>query len=288
MYRKGPDGWSSDNGDYVWSGVHAVAVGPRFDLVYEEDIGTRMPPEPAFLCKRLALSPDGTVSVDLLDTVDGSDPDHRCAPDAVPVQFSEIVSVVGDLEPTPDGSARFTPVDSEVPPMSVRPELAREIMGIAAEAREIGPRAELRVVRQFDGWHALDWSCIGECRAPETPPRPTDAQSPPLYAGGGTEPFWGLTITGGRSAELTFADPEGSYAWVADRTLELGVPWILNARSPKSAPMPYARESGELEVTVVRTTCSDGMSNAIFSHEVTVNGLHGCLEPIDHSPNTDP
>jgi heat shock protein HslJ/uncharacterized membrane protein len=90
------------------------------------------------------------------------------------------------------------------------------------------------------------------------------AQGGPSYRALGTEPFWSVTIGGGR---MVYDDPEGRRVAV---------------RTPAARPSFNGRRyvTRRLAVDITRQQCSDGMSDRIFADTVlvTVDGrtLRGC------------
>jgi len=94
---------------------------------------------------------------------------------------------------------------------------------------------------------------------------PAFAQPAASYRALGTEPFWAVTIGGGR---MVYEDPEGRRASV---------------RTPRARPMRLGRRyvTPRLTVTILRgRPCSDGMSDRLYADTVRVRVnmrlLHGC------------
>jgi heat shock protein HslJ len=90
------------------------------------------------------------------------------------------------------------------------------------------------------------------------------AQGGPSYRALGTEPFWSVTIGGGR---MVYDDPEGKRVTV---------------RTPAARPSFNGRRyvTRRLSIDITRQQCSDGMSDRIYADtvRVTVDGraLEGC------------
>jgi heat shock protein HslJ len=95
-------------------------------------------------------------------------------------------------------------------------------------------------------------------------PAAAHAQGGSSYRALGTEPFWSVTIGGGR---MIYDDPEGKRVAV---------------RTPTARPSFNGRRyvTRRLSVDITRQQCSDGMSDRIFADtvRVTVDGrsLQGC------------
>ena len=93
---------------------------------------------------------------------------------------------------------------------------------------------------------------------------PAIAQGDAPYQARGTEPFWSVTIGGGR---IVYSDPEGRRVAV---------------RTPVARPSFNGRRyvTRRLVVDITRQQCSDGMSDLLYADtvRVTVNGraLQGC------------
>lgn len=90
------------------------------------------------------------------------------------------------------------------------------------------------------------------------------AQGGGAYRVIGTEPFWSLTITGGR---MTYRDPEGHR---------------VSVRTPPARPSFNGRRyvTRRLTVDITRQECSDGMSDRLYADTVRVavdgRDLQGC------------
>ncbi len=102
-------------------------------------------------------------------------------------------------------------------------------------------------------------------------------KSSPVFECVGTEPFWGLTITGSKS--MKFSSPEiekENFAPVAPITVEAGMAYIYNTSSRLT--------KGDVVVTVIKSSCSDSMSDTEYDYTVVVDrvkeksGLYGCCK----------
>jgi heat shock protein HslJ/uncharacterized membrane protein len=96
------------------------------------------------------------------------------------------------------------------------------------------------------------------------------AADPETYHALGTEPFWAVSIGGGRiSYQPNIGEPE----------------WSVPAPAPVAFPGGRQYRTDRLTVTIVRGLCSDGMSDRIYADTVTVDvdgrKWLGCGVPID-------
>jgi uncharacterized membrane protein len=78
---------------------------------------------------------------------------------------------------------------------------------------------------------------------------------------GGTEPFWGLTISGGAAV---FSSPEG-----ADLTLTAG-PWGQAIGRPWPQTVWLNRAGGQGVAVIAAMACSDGMSDTDYPYDMTL------------------
>lgn len=109
--------------------------------------------------------------------------------------------------------------------------------------------------------------CLSACAAPLPAPIAVGAPFGYPLRMVGTEPFWGAVIHADR-AVLSGADrPERAFPVRSARVTGAGARW----------------DAGAAVFTVVRETCSDGMSDRVypFAAEVVVGGetLKGCAIP---------
>jgi uncharacterized membrane protein len=95
----------------------------------------------------------------------------------------------------------------------------------------------------------------------------------------GTEPFWGLTISGSKS--MKFSSPEiekENFVPVSPITIEDGMAYIYNTTSKLT--------KGAVVVTVIKSSCSDSMSDTEYDYTVVVDrvkekyGLYGCCRIV--------
>lgn len=78
---------------------------------------------------------------------------------------------------------------------------------------------------------------------------------------GGTEPFWGLTVSGGNAV---FSSPEGP-----DLTMIAG-PWGRATARPWPQAVWLQRAGAEGVAVISRVSCSDGMSDIDFAYDMTL------------------
>lgn len=130
---------------------------------------------------------------------------------------------------------------------------------------------------------------LASCERPDTP-APTEPPAQAVELGGvnlgepvrvlGTEPFWAVNIT---PDALTYSDPEGEG------------PSFVNAGPSIQGTTATWRASAEdgtsLELVLVDTACSDGMSDRTYplSARLTLGEqtLNGCAASVDFLMNTD-
>lgn len=108
--------------------------------------------------------------------------------------------------------------------------------------------------------------------APPPAPRPSNKPAIPVtLRATGTEPFWGAMIDG---AVLTYSTPE----------FPNGIRiTVSRADKPGSAVFTGALDGKPLTLTVAPGTCSDGMSDKVYSftalREIGPDSARGCADP---------
>ncbi|MDF8331952.1 COG3650 family protein [Novosphingobium cyanobacteriorum] len=109
---------------------------------------------------------------------------------------------------------------------------------------------------------------------PDPAPSPKAAAKPAIPAklhATGTEPFWGAIVDG---AVLTYSTPE----------FPNGIRiTVSRAEKPGSAVFTGALDGKPLTLTVAPGTCSDGMSDKVYSftalREIGPDSARGCADP---------
>jgi uncharacterized membrane protein len=101
------------------------------------------------------------------------------------------------------------------------------------------------------------------------------AKNAPGFECVGTEPFWNMTINGTRSIKFTSPEIEKeNFDPVSPVKVEDGMAYIYNTASRLT--------KGSVAVTVIKSSCSDSMSDTEYDYTVVINrvkeksGLYGC------------
>ncbi|MEL6347025.1 MAG: hypothetical protein AAFV53_28180 [Myxococcota bacterium] len=267
VYRKDGGAWTAIFSAYVWGSMNIVPTEDGYDLSFEEDIGSRMPPDPAFSCWTVSFSPEGAVQSRSTGTHRGETSSAPCAPLDQQHLFARLHTVTGSWALDRSGPLTFRPDDSSIPPVELQADLASEIRDLHLRNAELGPDMTLQMAEQPDGWHALDWQCLGSCQHV--------GATTGRFVGGGTEPFWGIDLRPD-GATVSFPMEQTTYTFSAETHLRGDPPWtVIPDRSNEAL---YGLDQ-PTTIRLTREVCDDGTSSDLYSYSVAVNNLKGCAQP---------